>query len=73
MCLDLAHMHQITNEAVAVIDEHESALEIHIGLRKRNDTACWCMNWRTFGRRDIDAIMRRARLAVQDALASEHT
>ena len=73
MDLNLAHMHQIADQPMAVINEHEPALEIHIRLGERDDPAGRGMNWRALRGRNINAVMRRARLAVQDALAAEDT
>ncbi len=56
---------------MAVIEQRRAAGEIEIWLRERDRAVGRRMDRRAFGCRDIDAEMRRHRLAVVDALAAE--
>ena len=55
---------------MAVIDDHGVAGEIKLLLGQRHDAADRRVDRRAFGRGDVDAVMRLARLTVQDALAA---
>ena len=58
MHLDLAHMHHITKESVAVIDEHEPAFKVHARPSKRDNAAGGSDDLRPFRSGDIHAVVR---------------
>ncbi len=54
-----------------MVDEDEPAFEVKARYREADDAARRRMYRRPIGDRHVDAIVRRARLAVKDALAAE--
>ena len=67
---DILHVGVDAVQPVAVIDHHGAAGEIQVRLGQRHDPARDRFDRRACRRRDVEAAMRRARLAVQDALAA---
>src|SRR5688500_18947819 len=60
-------------ETETVLDHHRTSGQHHVGMGNRNDTVRRCADRCADWRGDVEAHVRRAWRAVEDALASVHT
>src|SRR6185369_16495738 len=66
--VDLFHVDEGRVDVEAVVEDHRPAGQIEIGLGEAHHAGCWGDDRAPFGCGDVEAVMRLARLAVQDAL-----
>lgn len=68
---DLRLVQVDADQALAVVDHDEAALEMHAARRHADHTTGGAEDGRALGRRQVRAVVRALGLAVEDALAAE--